>query len=134
MFDAVSDVIDWFAGLTWNGAGIAASILVVVIMITSILFNVVTARLRAKKRDKLIEFLDEGQGFVLQLRNSITPAIEKVRDWAQRTEDYLEKHVGSGSAARFRTASDEVADKVSPYGGITERMDRLREFLAELSR
>ena len=140
MIDAGSDVIDWVTALTWQGAGIAASLLIAVVVVGEILWKVEAARRRTKNRDKLIEFLDEGQTLMMQLQamgGSISLLPEHANltlDWAQRVEAYLQKHVGRGAAATFR---NDTGHAISDYGlssAIAFRMDVLHRLLEELRR
>ncbi|MCH8026446.1 MAG: hypothetical protein IH866_06595 [Chloroflexi bacterium] len=139
MFDAGSDVIDWLAELTWNGVGIAASILVAVIMISTILFNMVTARLRAKKRNGLTTFLDEGRELLNLCREEPGPK-GKYDEWTARVEAYLEKRLGHEKAVTF-TSRAGLPPFDTEHGRNYElqvliliRLARLHEFIGGLSR
>ena len=137
MIDTWSDGIDWIFEITWNGAGIAASILVAVIMVSTILWNIAASTIRARKRHKLVEFVSEGQE-LLELC-STDPPDDRTKDWAERAQGYLGQHLGPRSVAIF--GSNAGLPPLRAYTNskdeglelaIKIRLARLEQFLTEL--
>lgn len=143
MLDAVSDVLDWLAAIPWDAVGIGGA--VVAAVAASLHFGqvILTGWQRGKRREKLGEFLFEGQGLEQQCADETKPPPkEEAQDWLERTDAYLAKNLGSDYVASFHNAaglptgfttilSMEHSDIAS---GIRFRLARLQQFLEELRR
>ena len=87
------------------------------------------------------EFLMEGQALSRQCANENEPAPEEeANEWADRTEEYLEEHLGSDYVASYRSAAGLPMGLTSITSrshrnldsGIQVRLARLQQFLEEL--
>lgn len=141
MLDTLSDILDWLGAGPWEAVGIGAAIIAA--FVGSLHFGTVMliARHRRMRRQRLGEFLHEGQALLRQCSNEQEPAPQQEADsWARRVEAYLEKHLGGDYIASFRdgaglpmgvTAIMSVAHR-NLEGGIKIRLARLQQFLEEL--
>lgn len=143
MVDAASDIIDWVAELTWNGAGIVASILVAVIVVSGVIADRASAWRTTNKRKQLGLFLIEGQQLHTQCHDEKQPPpIEETNDWLQRVHDYLADHLGDDYVATFHNEAGlpsgyttiSSMEHSGVAGAIKFRLARLQQFLDELRR
>ena len=74
MFDAGSDVIDWLAAIPWTGVGIGGSIVAAIAASAHFGRVMLIAWRRGRIREKLGEFLSEGQALSNRCANEKEPA------------------------------------------------------------
>ena len=143
MFDAGSDVIDWLAAIPWTGVGIGGSIVAALAASAHFGRVMLIAWKRGRIREKLGEYLSEGQALSNRCANEKEPAPEtEAEDWNERTETYLAEHLGNDYVASYSnaaglpmgTTSITSKDHRDLNSGIRVRLARLQQFLEELRR
>ena len=123
MVDAWSAIIDWITKVTWGGAGIGASILVAVVVVSGLVWDVVAGRLRRRKQDKLSEFVSEGQE-LLHRRDDGTPPHHEAIDWTTRIEEYLQKKLETRHVLAFRSSAGLPPIETTARKGAHRRLER----------
>lgn len=131
MVDVLSPVLDWVAALKWDDG---TALLVVVIMLSTLVWNFLARRRRRKPRSKVIEFIDQGQRLLLVFRRGEVLKPKMLDSWVKPIEPFLEEHVGSIAATEFRTASDASVDDRLLYSSVDDRMTALKKILHDLQR
>ena len=135
------DVADWIVAAPWGAVGIGAAVVAALVTVLAFGRALLMAWRKARRRQRIGEFMLEGQGLVAACQDEKQEAPEGAADeWAAKTENYLAKELGLDYVASFRSGAGLPMGLTvlgSPAhrnleSGLKVRLARLQQLLEEL--